>query len=83
MGQGVKNPLWAQSKYGLMGSSAKTGKIFSEGHRSTFCIKMPFGIGHPPTYTLIAVHMCVGGFKGPKYSNRIQLSRFVQKLWHF
>ena len=26
MGQEVKNPLRAQSKYGLMGSSAKTGK---------------------------------------------------------
>ena len=48
MGQEVKNPLRAQSKYGLMGSSAKTRKIFFEGHRSTFCIKMPFGIGHPP-----------------------------------
>ena len=31
-----------------MGSSAKTGKKFFEGHRSTFWIKMPFGIGHPP-----------------------------------
>ena len=48
MGQEVKNPLRAQSKYGLMGSSAKTGKIFFEGHRSTFWIQMPFGIGHPP-----------------------------------
>ena len=27
MGQEVKNPLRAQSKYGLMGSSAKIGKI--------------------------------------------------------
>ena len=31
-----------------MGSSAKTGKNFSEGHRSTFGIKVPFGIGQPP-----------------------------------
>ena len=83
MGQEVKNPLGAQSKYGLMGSSAKTGKKIFEGHRSTFWIKMTFGIGHPPTYTSIAVYMCGGGFKGPKSSNRIQLSRFVQKLWHF
>ena len=28
MGQEVKNLLRAQSKYGLMGSSAKTGKKF-------------------------------------------------------
>ena len=41
---------------------------------------MQFGIGHPPTYTSIAVYMCGGGFKGPKSSNRIQLSRFVQKM---
>ena len=48
MGQEVKNPLRAQSKYGLMGSSAKPEKKIFEGHWSTFCIKMPFGIGHPP-----------------------------------
>ena len=59
MGQEVKNPLRAQSKYGLMGSSAKTGKKFFEDHRSTFWIKMQFGIGHPPpTYQLQST--CVG-----------------------
>ena len=31
MGQEVKNPLRAQFKYGLMGSSAKTGKKFFQG----------------------------------------------------
>ena len=82
MGQEVKNPLRAQSKYGLMGSSAKTGKKFFEGHRSTFWIKMTFGIGHPPPSHQLQ-STCVGGFKGPKSSNGIQLSRFVQKLWHF
>ena len=59
MGQEVKNPLRAQSKYGLMGSSAKIGKKFFEGHQSTFWIKMPFGIGHPPpTHQLQST--CVG-----------------------
>ena len=48
MGQEVKNLLRAQSKYGLIGSSAKVEKKFFEGHSSTFCIKVPFGIGHPP-----------------------------------
>ena len=55
MGEEVKNPLRAQSKYGLMGSSAKTGKFFIRGSqeqkRCTFLvqnIKVPFGIGHPP-----------------------------------
>ena len=83
MGQEVKNPLRAQSKYGVMGSSAKTGKKIFRGSPEHFWIKIPFGIGHPPTYTSIAVYMCGGGFKGPKSSNRIQLSRFVQKLWYF
>ena len=59
MGQEDKNPLRAQSKYGLMGSSAKIGKNFFEGHRSTFCIKMQFGIGYPPpTHQLQST--CVG-----------------------
>ena len=59
MGQEVKNPLRAQSKYGLMGSSTKTGKKFFEGHRSTFWIKMQFWIGHPPpTHQLQCT--CVG-----------------------
>ena len=59
MVQEVKNPLRAQSKYGLMGSSAKTGKNFFKGHRSTFWIKMQFGIGHPPpTHQLQST--CVG-----------------------
>ena len=62
-----------------MGSSAKTGKKIFEGHWSTFWIKMPFGIGHPPP----THQLCGGGFNGPKSSNGIQLSRFIQKLWHF
>ena len=42
-----------------MGSSAKTGKKIFEGHRSTFWIKMQFGIGHPPpTHQLQST--CVG-----------------------
>ena len=54
----VKKPLRAQSKYGLMGSSAKTGKFLLEGHRSekdvifwVQNIKLPLGTGHPlPTH---------------------------------
>ena len=54
-----------------------------EGHRSTFWvknIKVPFVIGHPPTYTSNLVYMCAGGFRGHKSSNRIELSGFVQEL---
>ena len=59
MGQQVKNLLRAQSKYGLMGSSAKTGKKFSTGHKSNFWIKCSFGIRHPPPiYQMQCI--CVG-----------------------
>ena len=39
MGQEVKNPLRAQSKYGLMGSSAKTGKKNFQGSQEHFLDK--------------------------------------------
>ena len=78
MGKEVKNPLRAQSKYGLMGSSAKTGNFFYGRVTGALFwvknIKVPFGIGYPPTYTLNLVYMCAGGFRGPKSSNRIELS---------
>ena len=79
----VKNPLRAQSKYGLMGSSAKTVKKFFWGSSEHFLDKNAIWDRTLPPYTSIAVYMCGGGFKGPKSSNGIQLSRFVQKLWHF
>ena len=37
-------------------------------------IKVPFVIEQPPTYTSNLVYMCAGGFRGPKSSNRIELS---------
>ena len=76
-------PLRAQSKYGLMGSSAKTGNFLLEGHRSTFLgqkHKSAIWNRTPPTYTSNLVYMCAGGFRGHKSSNRIELSRFVQEL---
>ena len=39
MGQEVKDPLRAQSKYGLMGSSGKTGKNFFRGSPEHFLDK--------------------------------------------
>ena len=87
MGKEVKNPLRAQSKYGLMGSSEKTGKSFIRGsqerkrctflgpiHKSAICDRTP------PTYTSNLVYMCAGGFRGHKSSNRIELSQFIQEL---
>ena len=51
-----------------MGSSAKTEKIFIRGSQEqkdvlfwVQNIKVPFVIGHPPTYTSNLVYMCAGG----------------------
>ena len=90
MSQEVKNPLRAQSKYCLLGSSAKTGKFFIRGSqerkRCTF-----LGPKHkstnwdrtPPTYTSNLIYMCAGGFRGHNSLNRIELSQFVQELLFF
>ena len=37
----------------------------------------------PPSYTSNLVYMCAGGFRGHKYSNRIELCWFVQELLNF
>ena len=64
MGSEVKNPLRAQSKYGLMGSSTKTGKFFIGGVTGAlFWVKN--------TYTSNLVYMCAKEFRGHKSSNRI------------
>ena len=87
MGWEVKNPLRTQSKYDLMGSSAKRGKVFiggsQERKRCTLFVqkhKSAIWDRTPPTYTSNVVYMCEGGFRGPKSSNRIELSRFIQEL---
>ena len=48
MGQEVKNPLRAQSKYGLMGSSAKTGKFCFRGSPEHFWDKNAIWDRTPP-----------------------------------
>ena len=74
MGQEIKNLLRAQSKYGLMGSSAKTGKNFFHGSQEQFLDKTVIWDRTPPSYTSTAVYMCGGGLKVPKSLNGIQLS---------
>ena len=74
MGQEGKNLLRAHSKYGLMGSSAKSGKKFLDGSQEQFLDKTVIWDRTPPTYMSNAVYMCGGGLKGPKSSNGIQLS---------
>ena len=59
MGQEVKNPLRAQSKHGLMGSSAKTEKKNFRGSPEHFLDKNAIWDGHPPpTHQLQST--CVG-----------------------
>ena len=59
-----------------MGSSAKRGGFF-QGLQGGIWDRTP------PTYTSNVVYMCAAGFKGPRSSNRIELSWFIQKLLHF
>ena len=59
MGQEVKNLIRAQSKYGLMGSSAKTGKKIFYGSQEQFLDKTFIWDRTPPTiYQMQCI--CVG-----------------------
>ena len=60
MGQEVKNPVRAQSKYGLMGSSAKTGKKFFPGSPEHFLDKNTIWDRTPPPPTHQMQSTCVG-----------------------
>ena len=59
MGQEVKNPLRAQSKYGLMGSSAKTEKNFFRGSPEHFLHKNAIWDRTPPHLHInCSLHVC-------------------------
>ena len=86
MGLEVKNPLRAQSKYGLLDPVQKQENFLLEGHRSekdvffwVQNIKVPFAIGHPTLHIKPNLY-CAGGFRGYRSSNRIELSQFIQEL---
>ena len=54
-----------------------------EGHRSSFLgqkHKSAICDRTPPNYTSNLVYMCAGEFRGPKSSNRIEISRSIQEL---
>ena len=82
MGQQVRNLLRAQSKYDLMESSAKTGKKFSTGHRSSFSIKLSFGIGHPHLYIKCSVYMW-GRAQGSQIFKRNSIISIRSKVMAF
>ena len=70
-----------QSKYGLSDSSVKTGKFLpggSQEQKNTFLgpkVKNAIFNGTPCTPNLI--YMSAGKCRGPKSSNRIELSRII------
>ena len=81
MDKKIKKPLRAQSKYGLVGSSAKIGTFFIRGSQEqktcTFLgpkHKSAIWDRTPPTYTSNLVYMSAGGLRGQKSLNRIELS---------
>ena len=65
MGQEVKNLFRAQSKYGLMGSSAKNRKKNFCGSQEQFLDKIVIWDRTPPSYTSTAVYMCGEGSRVP------------------
>ena len=60
MGQKVKNLLRGQSKYGLMGSSGKTGKFYFRGSQEHFLHKSAIWDRTPPPHLHIkcSLHVC-------------------------
>ena len=57
MGKEVKNPLRAQSNYGLMGSSTKTGKFFFRGTPEHFLDKNAIWDRTPPLHINCSLHV--------------------------
>ena len=82
MGQEVKNPLRAQSKYGLIRSSAKTGKFRFRGSPEHFLDKNAIWDRTPPTYTSIAVYMC-GGVQGSQIFKQNSIISIRSKVMLF
>ena len=87
MGLEVKNPLRAQSKYGLMGSSAKTGKFViggsQERKRCTFLSpKHKSAIWHrTPPHLHIKPSLCVQ--EGSGVTNLQTDVTFIERFVHF
>ena len=63
-----------------MGSSAKTGIFFIRGSQEQKRYKSAIWDRTPPTYTSNLVYICAGEFRGPKSSNRIELSHFIEVI---
>ena len=86
IGSGGQNHIDCQSKHGLSHSSVKTGKLLPGGSQEqktcTFLgPKVKNAICNGTTPHLHTKHN-LGKCRGPKSSNRIELSQFVQVLLH-
>ena len=82
MGQEVKNLLRAQSKYGLMESSAKTGKKIFDGSQEQFLDKTVIWDRTPPSYTSTAVFI-VGRAQGSQILKRNSIISICSKVMAF
>ena len=83
MGQEVKNPLRAQSKYGLMGSSAKTGNFFFQGSPELFLHKNAIWHRTPPhLYINCSLHVC-GRVQGSQIFKQNSIISICSKVMAF
>ena len=82
MGQQVKNLLRAQSKYGLMESSAKKGKKIFYRSQQQFFNKSAIWDRTPPTYTSNAMYMC-GEAQGSQIFKRNSIISIHSKVMAF
>ena len=82
MGQEVKNLLRAQSKYGLMGYSAKTGKIFIRGSQEHFLHKSAIWDRTPPLHIKCSLYVC-GRVHGSQIFKQISIISIHSKVITF
>ena len=83
MGQEVKNPLRAQSKYGLMGSSAKTGKTFFRGSLEHFLDKNDIWDRTPPHLHINCSLHVWGRVQGSQIFKRNSIISICSKVMAF
>ena len=80
MGQEVKNPLRAQSKYGLMESSAKTGKSCFRGSSEHFLDKNAIWDRTPPHLHINCTPHVWGGVQGSQIFKRNSIISIRSKV---
>ena len=82
MGQEVKNPLRAQSKYSLMGSSAKTGKKFRRSPEHFLDKNAIWDRTSPHLHINCSLHVC-GRVQGSQIFKRNSIILICSKVMAF